>query len=78
MAGSTAACWSYTIEPINNGSRVTERFDVAGPISLIGRTFFPERRRKPQLIEACRLTLSRLKIAAETTPITPDHATPVV
>jgi uncharacterized protein YndB with AHSA1/START domain len=59
--------WSFTIEPISSGSRVTERFNVVGPISLIGRTSFPEKRRKPQLAGACRLTLSRLKIAAEAT-----------
>jgi len=67
--------WSFNIEPIGNGSRLTERFEVVGRISLIGRTLFPETRRKPQLIEACHLTLSRLKIAAEAKRDTPCPAT---
>jgi hypothetical protein len=57
--------WSFVIEPTGVGTRVTERFDVVGPISLRGRILFPERRRKPQLVEGCRLTLNRLKTAAE-------------
>ena len=69
--------WSFDIEPTGDGSRVTERFEVVGRISLIGRTLFPEKRRKPHLVESCQLTLGRLKIAAEATPATSCRAPPI-
>jgi uncharacterized protein YndB with AHSA1/START domain len=59
--------WSFVIESTELGTRVTEKFDVVGRISLRGRIMFPERRPKRQLVEGCRITLDRLRIAAETT-----------
>ena len=63
--GADQTRWSFDIEPTGAGSHVTEQFEVVGRISRRGRILFPEKRRKPQMIEGCRVTLERLKLAAE-------------
>lgn len=59
-------CWTYTFEPVNGGTKVTESFEVINPPPQVGE-FSEERKaqRVAMLIDAMGTTLARLKKTIE-------------
>jgi hypothetical protein len=67
LAGSIA--WRYRFEPVENGTRVTESYDVERPVARLGwfviEKVFRGGDRREVLRAGMRTTLERLRVAAE-------------
>src|SRR5687768_368195 len=67
FAGTIA--WRYRFEPVENGTRVTESYDVQRPVARLGwfviERVFRGGNRREALRAGMRTTLERLRLAAE-------------
>jgi uncharacterized protein YndB with AHSA1/START domain len=58
--GHKVTTWTYTFEPVEGGTRVTESYEIDSPL----RVLIPKRRRA-QMLAGMEQTLARLKAGAE-------------
>ncbi len=69
--GQESTVWRYRIEPVDNGTRVIESYEVKR-IPAWARVIDIPTNRHRELMEGMRNTLDRLKIAAEADTVTTD------
>lgn len=67
-----SARWRYDLEPLDEGTRVTESFELPKPLSwssrLVTRLTLGVQDRHADLVQGMEQTLERLKAAAEQQP----------
>jgi hypothetical protein len=69
--GHESTVWRYRFEPVDNGTRVTESYEVKR-IPAWARVLDVPTNRHRELLEGMRHTLDRLKIAVEAEAMTRD------